>query len=150
MFDVSFSASPWFWLSVGMVLLVLETFGAAGYLLWLGVAAGAVGLLTFLVPTIPMVGQLPLFGVLAVLSALLCWRRQQRVKGSGQQPSLNQRAGHYVGLSFPLTSPIQGGRGKIKVGDSLWTVAGPDLPVGSRIRVIGQQGLILQVEPMTD
>ena len=34
--------SFWDWLAFGTVLLILEVFGAGGYLLWIGVAAAAV------------------------------------------------------------------------------------------------------------
>ena len=35
--------SFWDWLALGTVLLILEVFGAGGYLLWIGLAAAAVG-----------------------------------------------------------------------------------------------------------
>jgi len=38
------------------------------------------------------------------------------------------------------------GRGKIKVGDGVWIVTGPDTAAGSQVRVIGQDGAILRVE----
>ena len=37
--------SFWDWLALGTVLLILEVFGAGGYLLWIGMAAAAVGVL---------------------------------------------------------------------------------------------------------
>ncbi|EJM76291.1 hypothetical protein PMI29_00105, partial [Pseudomonas sp. GM49] len=33
--------SFWDWLALGTVLLILEVFGAGGYLLWIGMAAAA-------------------------------------------------------------------------------------------------------------
>ncbi len=45
-----------------------------------------------------------------------------------------------------LHEAIVGGRGKIKAGDSLWLVTGPDLPAGAQIKVIGQDGVLLKVE----
>ena len=42
--------SFWDWLALGTVLLILEVFGAGGYLLWIGMAAASVGVLTFLMP----------------------------------------------------------------------------------------------------
>ena len=56
----------WDWLALGTVLLILEVFGAGGYLLWVGLAALIVGGLTFLAPELPWTLQLPLFGVLAI------------------------------------------------------------------------------------
>lgn len=70
--------SFWDWLALATLLLILEVFGAGGYLLWIGLAAVAVGALTYLFPDLPWVWQFLLFGALAILSALLWWRHQQR------------------------------------------------------------------------
>ena len=43
----------WDWLALGTVLLILEVFGAGGYLLWVGLAALILGGLTFLAPELP-------------------------------------------------------------------------------------------------
>ena len=150
MADALMSISPWSWLALGLLLLVLETFGAAGYLLWIGLSAGCVGLLAFLLPSMATEVQLVLFGLLAVLTAVLCWRRQRLAPRLSDQPTLNQRSAQLVGLTFTLVQPIKDGRGQIKVGDSLWTVSGPDLPLGARVNVISHDGLILQTEHVPD
>jgi membrane protein implicated in regulation of membrane protease activity len=59
---------------------------------------------------------------------------------------LNQRGVQYVGRTFVLADAIQGGTGKITVGDSVWLVNGGDAPVGARVRVVGVNGAVLQVE----
>lgn len=70
----------WDWLALATLLLILEVFGAGGYLLWIGLVAVAVGALTYLFPDLPWVWQFLLFGALAILSALLWWRHQQRMR----------------------------------------------------------------------
>lgn len=72
--------SFWDWLALATLLLILEVFGAGGYLLWIGLVAVAVGALTYLFPELPWVWQFLLFGALAIFSALLWWRHQQRVR----------------------------------------------------------------------
>ncbi|MBM7063213.1 NfeD family protein [Pseudomonas sp. UL073] len=139
--------SYWDWLALGTVLLILEVFGAGGYLLWLGVAAAAVGVLTLLFPALPWTWQLPLFGVLSILSAVLWWQRQRHARAPSAQPGLNRRGQELLGRQFVLHEAISGGRGKIKAGDTLWLVTGPDLPVGSAVRVIDQDGVLLKIEP---
>ena len=42
MWDFLLHLSFWDWLALGTVLLILEVFGAGGYLLWMGIAAGNV------------------------------------------------------------------------------------------------------------
>ncbi|MNT69460.1 hypothetical protein D3C72_2077820 [compost metagenome] len=51
-----------------------------------------------------------------------------------------------MGRQFVLHEAISAGHGKIKAGDTLWLVSGPDLPAGSQVRVIGQDGVRLKVE----
>lgn len=72
--------SFWDWLALATLLLILEVFGAGGYLLWIGLVAVAVGALTYLFPDLSWVWQFLLFGALAILSALLWWRHQQRMR----------------------------------------------------------------------
>jgi hypothetical protein len=142
--DLSF----WDWLALGTVLLILEVFGAGGYLLWVGIAAAAVGVLTFLIPGLSWEVQLLLFGLLSVLTALYWWKRQSSAIRASDQPTLNLRGQELIGKTFVVHEAIVGGRGKIKVADGVWMAKGPDAPVGSRVRVIGQEGVIIQVEPI--
>ena len=46
-----------------------------------------------------------------------------------------------------LDSPIVDGRGRVKIGDAFWTAHGPDLPAGTRVRVLAADGGALRVEP---
>ncbi|TBU97118.1 NfeD family protein [Phytopseudomonas dryadis] len=139
----------WDWLALGTLLLILEVFGAGGYLLWIGIAAAAVGVLTYLIPGLPWALQFILFGILSVLTAVFWWRRQRSAGKVSDQPGLNHRGQELLGRQFVLHEAIAGGRGKIKAGDSLWLVVGPDLPVGSLVEVIGQDGVLLKVRAAT-
>ncbi len=138
--------SFWDWLGLGTVLLILEVFGAGGYLLWMGVAAAAVGVLTFVLPAMAWTVQFLLFAVLSVMTAVYWWRRQRTVNRPSDQPGLNMRGQELIGRTFIVHDAIVEGRGKIKVGDGVWIVTGPNAPVGSQVRVIAQDGAILRVE----
>ena len=138
--------SFWDWLGLGTVLLILEVFGAGGYLLWMGVAAAAVGVLTFVLPAMAWTVQFLLFAVLSVMTAVYWWRRQRTVNRPSDQPGLNMRGQELIGRTFIVHDAIVEGRGKIKVGDGVWIVTGPDTSVGSQVRVIAQDGAILRVE----
>ena len=137
----------WDWLAFGSILLILEVFGAGGYLLWTGIAAAIVGVLTYLFPAIAPPWQFLLFGCLSVLTAVFWWQRQKAAAKPSDQPGLNQRGSEFVGRHFALHEAIIGGRGKIKAGDTLWLVTGPELPAGSQVRVSGQEGVVLKVDP---
>ena len=138
--------SFWDWLAFGTVLLILEVFGAGGYLLWIGLAAAAVGLLTYLLPDLPWAWQFFAFALLSLLTAVFWWRRQRSAAKPSDVPGLNRRGSEFLGRNFVLHEAIVGGRGKIKAGDSLWLVTGPDLPAGTPIKVVGQDGVLLKVQ----
>ncbi len=149
MLDYLQHLSYWDWLGLGTLLLILEVFGAGGYLLWVGIAAASVGVLTFIFPGLDWTWQFLLFGLFSVLSAVLWWRRQRDSLKTSDQPGLNQRGSELLGRQFSLHEPIIAGRSQIKAGDTLWLVIGPDPPAGTAVRVIGQEGVLLKVEAIT-
>lgn len=136
----------WDWLALAALLLILEVFGAGGYLLWIGIAAGLVATLDYFVPNLSWLVQFLAFGVLAVLTVVFWWYRQRNGGQASEQPGLNMRGHELLGRVFRLHQPIVEGRGKIKVGDGLWLVSGADLPVNTEVKVVGQEGVVLKVE----
>ncbi len=134
----------WDWLAFAALLLIVEVFGTAGYFLWFGTAAAMVGLLLLAFPELSWVWQFIAFALLSLAVALIWWRRLRRQPTTGS--GLNQRGSELLGGEYLLQEAISGGRGKIKAGDSYWLVSGPDLAKGQRVKVIGQQGTVLQVE----
>lgn len=140
----------WHWWALGGVLVIVEALVPGFVFLWLGVAAGLVGTLLWLWPGIGPDFQILLFAGLSVAS-VVGWRRWQRAHPAAtDQPHLNRRGARYVGQRFDLVAPITNGRGRIKLGDSSWTVAGPDLPAGQTVEVTGADGVVLQVRPTND
>lgn len=146
MWDYLQHLSFWDWLAFGSLLLILEVFGAGGYLLWTGIAAAIVGVLVYLFPGLEWPWQFLLFGCLSILTAVFWWQKQKAAAKPSDQPGLNQRGSEFVGRTFTLHEAIVAGRGKIKAGDTLWLVIGNDLPAGSLVRVIGLEGVLLRVE----
>jgi membrane protein implicated in regulation of membrane protease activity len=62
------------------------------------------------------------------------------------QPDLNQRPAQLVGRVVVVEEAIVHGRGKVRIGDTLWLVEGPDTPTGTEVRVTAAHGAVLQVE----
>lgn len=136
----------WYWLLLGFGLLILEMLLPTGFiLLWVGVAAVAVGVLAWLIA--PMGGEVEfvLWGVLSVV-AVLAWRKFKPVATDNDQPMLNRRGQSFVGRSFTLAEPIINGVGKLRVDDSQWRISGPDAPAGTQVRVVEIDGTTLKVE----
>ncbi|HHJ13887.1 MAG TPA: NfeD family protein [Gammaproteobacteria bacterium] len=135
----------WHWWILASLLILLEIFAPGAFFLWLGLAAGTLGLLVFLMPGMDWEYQLLLFSLLSVISIVI-WRRFFRVSAADtDQPALNRRGEQYLGRLFTLDEPIRDGVGKIRVDDSTWKIHGPDCPAGTRVEVTGVDGTILRV-----
>ena len=138
MTDLPFEAS-WLWIVGGLIVAGCELVAPGVFLIWLGLAAVATGLLVTLLAVSWQV-QVVLFAALAVVAVLL-GRRVSR----GNGPDLNRRGHDLVGRSFVLDEPVSGGVGRLRLGDTTWHITGPDLPAGSTIRVVALDGSTLQV-----
>ncbi len=137
----------WHWFALGLLLLIGEVIGFGGYLLWPGIAAIVTGSLLVFFPGMPWQLQALVFAIGSVVSLVL-WRRHIRLHPKQvDQPFLNQRAASYTGRVLVLSEALVNGRGKLRVDDSNWDVEGPDLPAGTRVRVVGSTEMILRVEP---
>ena len=135
----------WHWWILAGILLILELTSPVFFFLWLGFAAAAVGFLLLVFPSIPVEAQLVLFGILCVV-AVLAWRRYREIHPpESDQPLLNQRGQQYKDRIFTLDEAIVNGVGKVEVDDSTWRVKGPDLPVGTRVKVTGVDGVVFIV-----
>jgi inner membrane protein len=144
MADMFASLGTWNWLIFGLILMGLELLAPGVFLFWLGLAAFLVGMLSFVVdPTWQM--QILMFAVFAV-AAVPLWRRFARARpGVADSPFLNKRADALVGRVFTLEKPIVDGTGTVRVDDTIWRVAGPDAPAGSRVKVVKADGARLTV-----
>ncbi|ESY88526.1 membrane protein [Mesorhizobium sp. LNHC220B00] len=129
---------PWNWMVLGFVLLVVEVIAPGFFMLWIGIAAlivGAVSLLIWDVAIWTWQVQVLLFLVLSLLSAFVGKKLMGGHDQPTDQPLLNRRGAQMVGRMATLAEPIRDGRGRIKLGDTLWRVSGPDLPAGTQVRV---------------
>lgn len=134
----------WHWWVAAAVLAAVETFMPGAVAIWFAISAAVVGALVLIIP-VPWQLQLVLFGVLG-LAAIVAFRSYaKRNPQPTSQPTLNQRGAQYVGQEFTLVEPIQQGFGKVRVGDTVWKVAGPPLSTGARVRVTGVDGAVLTV-----
>ncbi len=140
--------TAWFWWGLALALLAAEALLPGAFMLWLGFAAAATGLVLWLVPMEPS-GQWILFGILGLVSAGLGWRwRQRNPLTPTDQPLLNRRAEQLIGRVLVLHEAVVNGRGKLKVGDALWSVeSAEDLPQGTRVRIDSINGMLLHVVP---
>ncbi|TCU15760.1 NfeD family protein [Rhizobium sullae] len=141
---------PWSWWIVGLVLLAAEMIVPGFFLVWIGLAALAIGVLSLLFWDAAFwvwETQLILFAVLAVAATLL-GRRLALRHDVTDEPFLNQRGASLVGRTATLSEPIAEGRGRIRLDDTIWRVTGPNLPAGTQVKVVASTGRDLTVEPL--
>jgi membrane protein implicated in regulation of membrane protease activity len=142
--DLVNSLGAWTWLIAGVILLGLEIFAPGNVFVWFGIAAILTGILALAVD-LPWQTEALVFVILAVVLAIAGRRYFARESGRSEQPLLNERAGRLIGQSFVLAEPIVDGQGRLRIDDSNWRITGPDLPSGTRVRIIGSDGAVLSV-----
>lgn len=137
----------WFWLTLAAILGAAEMLAPGFFLIWLAMAAAGVGVLAFLLPI-----SIPLqVGIFAIASVLAVYAGKKFLKDNpieSDDPKLNDRGARLTGEIVTVVEAIADGRGRVKVGDSVWNVHGADAPAGAKVRVTGAEGAILKVEPV--
>jgi membrane protein implicated in regulation of membrane protease activity len=145
MMEFLLSLTLWHWLIAAAVFFVLELIAPGAFMLWLGISAMLVGIISLFVAW-PWQYQLVAFAIFALASIPL-WRRfAHRVEKAVDQPFLNRRADAFVGREFTLEKPIVAGSGTVKIDDTIWRLTGPDVPGGSRVKVVRAEAAMLVVE----
>ena len=142
--DFFWNLGAWNWFILAAVMGLLETIIPGVHFMWFGLAAVLMGGLVLAMPlSLPV--QLVLFALISLATIWIArryWSPQSIVTDA---PDLNVRGQQYVGRIVTVIEPIERGRGKVQVGDTVWTAEGPDLPEGARAKVTGVNGTVLVV-----
>lgn len=137
----------WVWLTLGVLLAGLEMLVPGVYLIWLGIAAIVTGVLTGLLD-LSLPAQVIDFVFLSLIVAYSARRFLSESPIVSADPLMNRRGARLVGETAVVVQAIEHGSGRVHVGDSEWIAKGPDLPVGERVRITGNEGATLLVEPL--
>lgn len=139
---------PWNWMVLGLLLLGAEVLVPGFFLIWIGIAAVIVGALslalwdsgfwTWQAQVLVFLG----FAIVAVFAGRAIMRRSD----VSDEPLLNQRSAQLIGKTATLQEAIVNGQGRVKLGDTTWSVSGPDLEAGAQVRVTGAEDMKLTVE----
>jgi inner membrane protein len=135
----------WNWLILAAVLLSLEVVIPGVHFLWFGLAATVIGIIALAIG-ITWPWQVLLFILLSVLVLLGVQRLVWPDSAISDLPDLNVRGQQYVGRSVVVEQAIANGRGKVRVGDTLWFAEGPDAPAGAWVTITGSKGTVLVVD----
>lgn len=135
----------WHWFSLAGTLLVLEMIVPGAFFLWVGIAAALTALILLVFTNIGIELQVGLFSALAIIN-LIVWWKWYRNPVATDQPNLNRRGAQYVDRIFTLEEPVVNNFGKIRVDDSFWKIHGDDCAAGTKVKVVGVDGVVLQFE----
>ncbi len=135
----------WHWWILAVVLLILEVFSPAAFFIWIGFAAGIMGLL-LLISDFTWQMQFLMFAALSVICVVAgrSWFKRNPIETD--EPNLNRRGHALIGRIFEVEQAIVDGTGRVRVGDSTWKVRGPDTEAGVKVKVVGIDSTVLQVE----
>ncbi|WP_392566560.1 NfeD family protein [Utexia brackfieldae] len=145
----SFLFTPgWAFITMGSVLLIVELLGVGGYALWCGISAIIVGLVALILPFIPWPALWILFAIFALVTVYLwsLWlkKRHQDVSDATE---LNVPQNELLGVRTVIIESIINGHGRVKIKDGSWrATCHEDLPLGTKVKVVGVDGLVLTVE----
>jgi membrane protein implicated in regulation of membrane protease activity len=139
----------WHWLLLGLVLVIGEIAGSGGFfIIFFGLAAVLVGILSSAGLGGPLWMQLLLFSVLSVATTLLFRTRLLKTfQYDPQAPAVDQLVGE-VGTATADLPP--GEVGRVELRGAMWSARNASdatLPSGTRCRVTRVDGLLLYVGP---
>ncbi|MGF1550050.1 MAG: NfeD family protein [Sphingomonadaceae bacterium] len=137
----------WWWLIGALLLAILELFVPGVFLVWIAAAAALTGVVAL--TGVPITVQFALFALFSLLCVYFGKRVYDRNPVASADPFLNDRAARLVGETVLVIDPIEHGRGRVKVGDSVWPARGPDMATGVAARVVAVEQGCLVVEPST-
>jgi membrane protein implicated in regulation of membrane protease activity len=135
------------WAIAALLLVAAEAMAPGLFLLWIGLAAGAMFFLVWALPGLSPLAQAVAFAVFSGISIGVWIRVFRGRRVATDQPRLNKRGEQLIGQVLPLHEAIVNGKGRVKWGDALWTVEGPELAAGSMVRVVGAHSMSLTVVP---
>jgi inner membrane protein len=137
------------WWLLALVLIGAEIVAPGYFMLWIGIAAGVMGIVTLLAPALSPIAQAVAFALLAIASCTIYWRFIRPIaEQRDDEPLLNRRGARMVGRRVTVVEAIVNGRGKVKVGDGAWLAEGPDLPAGAEVEVVACEGTTLRVRAL--
>jgi membrane protein implicated in regulation of membrane protease activity len=136
----------WAWMVLAGVLGLAEMGAPGAYLMWIALGAALTGLVDGALG-LSLEGQLAVFAVASALSCaagFFVYRRMQPARHAA--PPVNEPQRALLGARGVVCEAFVSGRGKVRVGDSVWLANGPDLAEGAPIVVSSVHGTRLLVD----
>lgn len=139
----------WHWVVGGIVLILAELAIPAFFIIWFGLGALLVGLMTLVAPDLSTTAQLSLWAVASVAMVVLWFRI---FKPDYQKTRIGTAGGEAIGeigLLVGAVAPFERGRVRFQrpvLGAEEWAcMAETAIPAGERVKVVAIEGSFLKV-----
>lgn len=139
----------WSWMSLGVILMILELLVPGTFLIWFGLGSLLTGLTVLIFSGLTISVQLFIFVIMSLICVTLGILVYTKIFGKNKENEHNKKTGahRYVGGRFIVVEPIKNGRGKIAVGDSVWiALSDNNFKKGDEVTVIDVKGTQLIVK----
>jgi len=139
----------WYWIVLGLCLVMSELVVPAFFVIWFGIGALLVGVSLLAMPTLGMAVQLMLWAGLSTLLVIF-WFRYLKPKTVSLAGSSSAQALGEVGLLVSDLCPDSRGQVRFQkpvLGSDLWECyAETPIKAGERVRVVKIEGHFIKVE----
>ena len=147
MIEFLYSMEAWHWGVIAAVFLMLEIAVSGIYMLWMGIAAAVVAVISYIFPDLLWYWEGMIWCVVSIASVYF-WRSYRKANPKETEDSLlNKRGDSCVGKVVTIDTELKGGRTRVKLGDTTWSAKSDDaLNVGDDAKVISVDGSTLVLE----
>lgn len=137
----------WAWAILAAAIGLAELHAPGSYLIWIALGAALTALIDALFG-LSLAGQIGTFAVASAISCIAGYFVYRKLSHRRAAASpLNQRDLGMIGTHGVVCEPLLNGRGKVRLGDTVWLAEGPDLAEGTPIAVKSVRGTSVIVEP---
>lgn len=144
------SGLGWYWLIAAAALAAAELVLPGVFLIFVAIAAAITGVIALAVPGLGLTGELISLTAWAAVAVLVGKRWYVDYPVPTSDPDLNNRAARMIGQTVRVTDAIEGGRGRVRVGDGEWPAAGPNAPPGAKVTIVGVEDGVVKVQPLAE
>ena len=139
----------WSWMSLGIILMILELIIPGTFMVWFGLGALLTGLTIFIFSGLNIATQLFVFVIMSVICVIFGIFIYEKIFGKNKDEDHNKKTGahRYIGHTYTVCEDFKNGRGKITVGDSVWlAISDKNYKKGDDVTVKNVNGTQLIVE----
>ena len=141
------SGFPWWsWIILAGALALAEMALPSSYLMWIALGAAVTAIADAWLGLL-LEGQLSVFAIATSISCIIGYfvYGSMQPQPHAEQP-LNEPQRAMLGARGTVCEAFLNGRGKVRLGDTVWLATGPDLAEGAPVVVSAVHGTRLVVE----